>query len=37
VLRVIGSAVLGNVEIHTRPRNEPLPGHAKLLGAGPKR
>ncbi len=37
VLRVIGSAVLGNVEIHTRPRNEPLSGHARLLGAGPKR
>jgi hypothetical protein len=37
VLRVIGSAVLGNVEIHTRPRNEPAAGYAKLLGAGPKR
>lgn len=34
ILRIIGSAVLGNVEIHTRPRGEPESAQPKLLGPG---
>jgi hypothetical protein len=36
VLRIIGSAVLGNVEIRTLPRGVPLAGE-RVLALPPKR
>ena len=36
LLRIVGSAVLGNVEIHTLPRGDSA-GHAQLGGLPPKR